>query len=802
LSGGRSLLRHPRAWRLSSRMAAWSLLLLLALQALALLALREGIERNARAALAEQLAVGERVWNRLLEQRAAKLVQGASLLAADYGFRTAVSSDDGETIASALENQGARIEASVAALLDTRLVMRAHAPVAGGPQQAAMVTDVAALAPRLAQQGSVIAVLNGRPHQFVMVPMRAPVVIGWVLMGFELDRAVLQDLHAVTGLQATLVLQGAKAPPRLLHSSLDPGVHPEALAAVPEQDSMTELDGEPLLLRTVLLSQDRSQDRSNRAVLRLSGSLAEAVAPYQALQLTMAALTVLGLGLFGLGSIWTSRVVTRPLATLVQASERLGRGDYDTPLADTSRQDEVGELAKAFESMRGNIAEHQGAIRRLAYWDRLTGLPNRLQFRDAVHAATAMDQPLSVVMLDLDRFKHVNDVLGYAFGDRLLQGVAERLQQAVRPGDVVARLGGDEFALLLPKANADQAQVVAARITAAFEQPLQLDDQRVDLSAGLGIAVWPDHAQDADSLLSRAEVAMYAAKRQTAGAQLYHPALDSNSGQTLSLLSELRQAVDNQELRLYVQPKVDVASGALVGAEALVRWQHPVRGLVPPMAFIPFAEQTGYVRQLTLWIFEEASRQQAELAELGVQRLSVNLSTRDLMDLELPDKLEAILLRHGARAEGFCLEITESAIMDDPQRAEATLNRLHQRGYKLSIDDFGTGYSSLAYLRRLPVQELKIDKSFVMAMEREEGDAKIVRSTIDLAHNLGLSVVAEGVENAAILTLLRALGCDEAQGYFLSKPVPLEQLRAWADQRALLTPAVLLPGAPAAAPLH
>jgi diguanylate cyclase (GGDEF)-like protein len=801
---------HPRAWRLSSRMAAWSLLLLLALQTLAFFALREGIERNARASLADQLAVGERVWNRVLEQRAAKLLQGASLLAADYGFRAAVSSKDSGTIESALENQGARIEASVAALLDTRFQMRAHAPVGGAaqgtpqgtpqgmPQDQAMAGDLARLAPQLAQRGSVLALLHGKPHQFVMVPMKAPLLIGWVLMGFELDRAVVQDLHAVAGLHATLVLQPTQGPPQLLHSSLDAARQPEALAALADQGTDTLLQGEPLLLRTVLLSQDSA----GRAVLRLSGSLSEAVAPYRSLQLAMAAITVLGLALFGLGSIWTSRVVTRPLATLLQASERLGRGDYDTPLAGTTRQDEVGELAQAFESMRGNIAEQQHAIRRLAYWDRLTGLPNRLQFRDAVLSATAQKQPLAVVMLDLDRFKHVNDVLGYAFGDRLLQGVAERLQQAVRPGDVVARLGGDEFALLLPQADAGLAQAVAARISAAFEQPLQLDDQRVDLSAGLGIAVWPDHAQDADSLLSRAEVAMYAAKRQTAGAQLYDASLDSNSGQTLSLLSELRQAVDNQELRLFIQPKVDVATGALVGAEGLVRWQHPVRGLVPPMDFIPFAEQTGYVRQLTLWVFEEACRQQAELVALGVRRLSVNLSTRDLMDLELPDKLEALLLKRGARAEGFCLEITESAIMDDPQRAEATLNRLHQRGYKLSIDDFGTGYSSLAYLRRLPVQELKIDKSFVMAMEREEGDAKIVRSTIDLAHNLGLSVVAEGVENAAILAQLGALGCDEAQGYFLSKPVPLEQLRAWAEKRSQLAPAVLPLGAPASVPLH
>jgi len=230
---------------------------------------------------------------------------------------------------------------------------------------------------------------------------------------------------------------------------------------------------------------------------------------------------------------------------------------------------------------------------------------------------------------------------------------------------------------------------------------------------------------------------MYAAKHGKRGAQLYDTSLDSGSAQTLSLLSELRHAVEHGELRLFMQPKVRVDNGMLCGAEALVRWQHPQRGLVPPVQFIPFAEQTGYVRQLTLWVFEEAARQQAALLALGLQRVSINLSTRDLMDVELPDKLEAILLRQQARAEGFCLEITEGAIMDDAARAKATLERLSQRGYKLSIDDFGTGYSSLAYLQQLPVQELKIDMSFVKGMEKNPGDETIVRSTIELAHNLG-----------------------------------------------------------------
>jgi EAL domain-containing protein (putative c-di-GMP-specific phosphodiesterase class I) len=273
---------------------------------------------------------------------------------------------------------------------------------------------------------------------------------------------------------------------------------------------------------------------------------------------------------------------------------------------------------------------------------------------------------------------------------------------------------------------------------------------------------------------------MYAAKSKTTVLQLYDPALDSSSTQTLSLLSELRHAVDHGELRLFLQPKLALSSGTVVAAEALVRWQHPQRGLVPPLEFIPFAEQTGFVRQLTLWMFEEASRLWASLQTGAMPvRIAINLSTRDLLDLEFPARLDAILARHQLEAGAFCLEITESAIMDDPQRAESTLNRLAERGFKLSIDDFGTGYSSLAYLKRLPVDELKIDKSFVMNMEKDEDDAKIVRSTIDLAHNLGLSVVAEGVENQLIWDKLRELHCDEAQGYFMSKPLPAAEFAAW-----------------------
>jgi diguanylate cyclase (GGDEF)-like protein len=479
----------------------------------------------------------------------------------------------------------------------------------------------------------------------------------------------------------------------------------------------------------------------------------------------------------------------------------MGLGDFSQALKHAERPDEIGDLSRAFEQMRLSIASHEQAVRQLAYWDRLTGLPNRAQFRDAVRkaiehatpapgdsqAGSAAPRSIAVILLDLDRFKHVNDVLGYAFGDRLLKGVAERLlRQSVREGDVVARLSGDEFALLLPNTDVAAAVAVAERVADVFQLPMTLDDHTVDLAAGFGVACWPEHAADADTLINRAEVAMYNAKRKTGAAQVYDAAIDASSARSLSLLSELRRAVENDELRLFLQPKIDLRTGAFIGAESLVRWQHPTRGMVPPMEFIPFAEQTGFVRHLTLWMLQATARQWTALRALGLQSVSVNLSTRDLLDQELQNKIERILLRHGMPASALCLEITESAIMDEPQRALATLNALSAAGFKLSIDDFGTGYSSLAYLKRLPVNELKIDRSFVMAMEQDADDAKIVRSTIDLAHNLGLTVVAEGVENISVLRLLAELQCDQAQGYHMSRPLPAAEMVAFAARwRAL-----------------
>lgn len=388
-------------------------------------------------------------------------------------------------------------------------------------------------------------------------------------------------------------------------------------------------------------------------------SVDEVVAPYQQLQVLLAIITVAGVLLFAAGTGLVAQRLATPLRSLLAATQRLSRGEYGVPLSHTGRQDEIGNLARSFDRMRLDIGSQQAEIRRLAYWDRLTGLPNRERFREAVvHAIAAQEegsvQPLTVLTLDLDRFKHVNDVLGYAFGDRLLQAVAERLQKQL-PGDsdMVARLGGNEFALLL-RTGAQEAYALAQRINQSFEEPLAFEDQTVDLSAGMGFACWPADAGDADTLLSRSEIAMYAAKRKLSGALRYDASFDSASAQTLSLLTELRHAVEHNELRLYLQPKVPLHGQAGLAAEALVRWQHPQRGLVPPMDFIPFAEQTGFVRQLTLWMFEEVARLLADprTAEMPL-RISVNLSTRDLLDPELSARLATILARHGVQASAF-----------------------------------------------------------------------------------------------------------------------------------------------------
>jgi diguanylate cyclase (GGDEF)-like protein len=428
-------------------------------------------------------------------------------------------------------------------------------------------------------------------------------------------------------------------------------------------------------------------------------------------------------------------------------------------------------------------------IEHRALYDQLTGLPNRSLFRDrveqAILAARRERGSAGVMFLDLDHFKEINDTLGHEAGDILLQVLADRLGGEMRESETLARLGGDEFAILC-KGSVSDASLLAERLHRSLQEPVLIRDFPLEVAMSVGIAAFPEHGEDVDSILRHADVAMYLAKEARAGTAVYDSEQDMNDAARLALAGELRRAIENEELVLHFQPKAELESGCIVGVEALVRWQHPERGFIPPNEFVPIAERTGLIKQLSRYVVAAALRQCSVWRAAGLDvHVAVNLTIPDLLDLELPDLIGGLLAETGVRPDQLELEITESTILADPFRVRQVLTRLNEMGLRLAIDDFGTGYSSLAYLRRLPVQTIKIDRSFVMDMCENDSDATIVRSTIDLGRNLGLEVVAEGVETQEAWDALRAQGCTLAQGYLISRPLPAGDLTELLHERAL-----------------
>ena len=442
-------------------------------------------------------------------------------------------------------------------------------------------------------------------------------------------------------------------------------------------------------------------------------------------------------------------------------------------------------LRRVTRRLRGHLEE----IEHQALHDGLTGLPNRDLFRRRIDEALAEAQQrrtgVSVLLLDLDRFKEINDTLGHQSGDLLLQALAKRLETLIRDTDTVARLGGDEFAIVSPGAGDEgDAFVLAERIRAGLEAPFALAGLTVEVEASVGIALYPDHGDDVEALIRHADVAMYNGKK-THRPMLYSPKDDHYSSDRLALVGELRRAIANRELVIHYQPRVELATGDVHAVEALVRWDHPERGLLSPGEFLPLAEHTGMIRPLTRYVMGAALADCAGWAQEGLRPgVSVNLSARDLLDADLPREVESLLSKHGVDPTLLEVEITEHTILTDPERARIVLERLRELGVRLSIDDFGTGFSSLGQLKRLPVDVLKIDRSFVLNMEHDDNDDVIVRSTIELGHNLGLRVVAEGVETQETWGRLAQLGCDTAQGFFISRPLPRVVLVEWLKKRS------------------
>lgn len=432
--------------------------------------------------------------------------------------------------------------------------------------------------------------------------------------------------------------------------------------------------------------------------------------------------------------------------------------------------------------------EHRQAddtIYRLAYTDQVTDLPNRAHFHElignAIATAKAEQRPIALLLMDLDRFKDVNDTLGHDRGDILLKQVGQRLQGIISEPDVVARIGGDEFGILLQQLHtADEVKNIIKKIQEFLAPPFMIDRVPISVEASIGVATMPEHAQDPHMLLQLADIAMYRAKKMASSYAIYESKYNLHSPEQLGLMAELREAITDNQLLLHFQPKLELLTNKIVGVEALVRWQHPRLGLLYPDRFILSAEQTGLIEPLTRWVLTEALNYCQRESRQGIQlRVSVNLSARSLHDSHILEMIAEVLDATESAPAQLMIEITESALVLDPHRAEETLIALSKMGVGISIDDFGTGYTSLASIKRLPINEIKIDRSFIVNMLTDSKDAMIVRSVIKLGHNLGLTVVAEGIEAVEIKDALASLGCNEIQGYFICRPQPEGELNKW-----------------------
>ena len=710
------------------------------------------------------LTVGGEIFTELLNNRAMQLASSVEILVADFGFREAVATGDEDTIRSALANHSGRVKADLA-----RLITRSGKVISLDAEDRQIAPPLELFDPEVR-----VEVINGLPYEIVITPLYAPDLVGWVSMGFVINEALAWNLSQLTSLDVSFVAKGQD----FIASTLLPA---QASASAlwltgngqVSQPEQFRIGGSDFLVLTLPLSEQVS------AILQLP--MEQVLEPYYALGRQLLWLAIGGLALAAIAAALLARGISLPVKALASASKRITSGHYNTVVPIQS-DDEFGDLAKAFNAMQGAIAEREQRLVHQAEHDSLTGLPNRRVALLSLDTAIRTGAPFAVMALDLNRFKEINDSLGHGVGDQVLGVVARRLDSSTKERDLAARLGADEFMLLLAGVDTAQSIKVAHRIRDRIAQTVELNDLHLNVEASIGIALYPEHGDDAETLMRRADIAMYDAK-QAGGHQVavYQPGWDERHLRRLSLARDLKEALNGEGLHLLYQPKAALRDRERIGAEALIRWHHPTLGPLRPDEFIAIAEDAGHINRLTRWVLRTAvaQLQQWHHQHLMVQ-LSVNISATDLLDEDLPGYISNLLANAEVEPQALCLEITESSVMKDEQQGHAMLSRLKGIGLRLAVDDFGTGYSSLSQLKRMPVDELKIDKSFVLNLDHSDDDAVIVHSTIELGHNMGLEVVAEGVETREAVMLLESFGCDMIQGFLLGKPMAATELAVWA----------------------
>lgn len=766
------------------RISGVLVLLLLIVIAAITLAVKLATAEAVRAQAAQQLAIGGRVFERLLDVHGRRLRDSVQLLTADFGLRDAIASADLATIRSALVNHGARIGASDAVLLGLDGIVMASTQAAFS-EGSFFVYDQALREARRRNQTMLIVARGGEAVLLVDAPVLAPLPIARMVMGFAMDAAFAQELHDLSNLEVSfLAVEGERVgelvttQPSALRKDLLQWLRADSPPALV---SVHWHGGHSFLEQRLNLANG---GRGEQVIALLQSPLDDAMHAFAPLDQNIFLIALGALLASLLGALLLARTISRPVRTLAAAAERIGQGDYEVRV-ELRRSDEFGTLASAINMMQAGIAEREQRLAHNALHDHLTGLPNRALAMERLRGAIAAERPAAVLSLSLDNLATLRGDGGAAFAEALLRSIGPALETELRPGDTLAHLIGGEYLLILDGLSAQLAVAMADRLQQALQSARRLDGHDYSLDASIGIAVYPGNGQSAELLVSRAAIARGDAAGLPGRLQLYQDGRDLVHQREVRLIRDLRNAPGNGELSLHYQPKLDLRLGQVRQAEALLRWQHPELGMVSPAEFIGLAERTGSIQGLTRWVIAESIQQLAQWNGRGLRiELSVNVSAEDLLGTDLAERVPRLLARYGVAADQLTFEITESAVMREPEAALEVLHRLRGCGISLSVDDFGTGYSSLAHLKRLPVQELKIDQSFVRHLDETSEDAVIVRSTIEMSHNLGLSVVAEGVEYERSLDLLKRWRCDTAQGYLISRPLPANAFEAWVRQAA------------------
>ncbi len=746
--------------------------LVIVTQSVTLFAVLARTSAAVEARAAERLAFGGRTVEQLIRFRNGQLANAVSVLSADFGFREAVASGDRPTIQSAIENQGRRIEAGFVAVFDPD-----GAVVASSAPRLATVRDAL---PRMlgdlddAKPHPRALVIDGRAWQMFVAPVNAPETIAWVAMGFALDEAFANEIHELAGVDVSLLVQPAAAMPRVLASTL-PRAPRAALGSalgVPGRTPVIATRRAELAGATWLSFVQPLDADSNDLRVALHESESEALAPYYDLRNTVAAIGGTALLVAMFVGLRLGRLATRPVGLLVKAARRIEDGEYAD--IELRGDDEFSRLATTMNTMQRGIADRERRLSHAAFHDALTGLPNLAFAQRHIEALlTERRIAVAVVVIETQGLRDVSATFGHALADRTVVEIARRLKLNVRSDDLVARLANDRFLAVMAGGQAKPALALAAQLCTMLRAGLEIDGLNLVFDAPAGVALAPDHGETAAELLSRAELALNESRETSRSVTLYVPGRDARVRRRLELGARLRAAIASGEgLWLAFQPKVAVDDGTMVGVETLARWRDPVFGDISPGEFAPLAEQIGAIRDLTRWVAREAIRQLALWRADGLSfDVAINVSASDILDPELGDELLGWLRRHDVPPAAIVLEITESALVDDAEAAARNIELLQAMGVRFAIDDFGTGHSSLSLLQRLPFDELKIDRSFLAHAHESADDRKIVASTIELAHAIGMKVVAEGVELEDSMRLLRELGCDVAQGFLVSRPI-------------------------------